>query len=71
MRTFGMLLLLAGLAVVGYGVWLYHQADHAFDFDTARSVVESGNTPHAIWIGGGMIIIGGIAMFMARGRRSS
>ncbi len=69
MSTFGILVLLAGIGILGYGIWLYHQAANSFDFASARAVVENGETPMAIWIGGAMIIGGAVAMMVGRNRR--
>lgn len=68
MRTIGILLLLVGLGVIGYGIWLYNEAGHAFEFDAARAVVEGGGTPYPVWIGGAMVLAGGIAMIATRNK---
>jgi uncharacterized membrane protein YidH (DUF202 family) len=69
MRTMGILLLLVGVAVLGYGIWQYYEAKQEFDSAEIRDTVEDGDTPIAVWIGGAMLVVGGITTFATRDKR--
>jgi uncharacterized membrane protein YidH (DUF202 family) len=69
MRTMGILLLLVGVAVLGYGIWQYYDAEQEFDASEIRTTVEDGDTPMAVWIGGAMLVVGGIAVVATRNKR--
>lgn len=70
MRTIGIMLLIAGIVGLGYGIWQYYDAKHEFEAGEIRATVEDGDTPIAIWIGGAMMLVGGIAVFATRDKRS-
>ena len=69
MRTMGILLLLVGVCVLGYGIWQYYEVEKDFEAGEIRDTVEDGDTPIAVWVGGAMLVVGGITMFATRDKR--
>lgn len=81
LKSIAVVALLIGVLVLGYGLWNYFQPSHRIELDDARSAaddaatdakdaVEDADISPAIWIGGLVIIVAGVAMVVAsRGRR--
>ncbi|MCB9893054.1 MAG: hypothetical protein H6839_01235 [Planctomycetes bacterium] len=81
LRSIAVVALLIGVVVLGYGLWNYFQPAHRIELDDAKSAagdaatdarnaVEDADVSPAIWIGGFVILVAGVAMFASsRNRR--
>lgn len=70
MRTIALVLLLGGLAALGYGIWQFYESRDEIRIGDAKLIVEDGKVHPAIWVGGALILGGGIGMAISRNRRS-
>ena len=79
MRTIAIVALLIGVAVLGYGLWNYFEPSNRIELDEAKTAasdaatdaknaVEEADVSPAIWIGGFVVLVAGVAV-VASGRR--
>ena len=82
MRTIAIVALLIGVTVLGYGLWNYFQPAHRIQLDEAKaaasdaatdatSAVEDADISPAIWIGGAIVLVAGVAMVASRRTRNN
>ena len=70
MRTFAMLVLFGGLALLGFGIWQYYADRSEVRVDDAREIVDSSDVHPPIWVAGLFVLVGGFGMVATRNRRS-
>lgn len=81
LRSIAVVGLLIGVVVLGFGLWNYFQPAHRFEYEDAKTAagdaatdakaaVEDAEISPAIWVGGFVILVAGIAIFASsRSRR--
>ena len=69
-RTIAFLALIVGAVVLAYGIWNYYDSRSELRVGDASIVIQDAEVSPAVWIGGAVILVAGIGMLAARGKRA-
>lgn len=69
-RAIALLVVLAGIAALAYGGWYYLDQREEIRIGDARLVIEDADIHPAVWVGGALVVAGGITMAVASNKKA-
>lgn len=64
-RAIALVVVLAGIGALAYGAWHYFDSRNEIRIGDTRLVVETADVHPTVWVGGALVIAGGVTMAAA------